>query len=98
MKDTDLSAWDVTDLLRTDQDITDYLEAAFDTGEPDDVIHAISAVARARGLSATALQAGLARGTVVKALASDGNPTLSTLLSILKALNLSLSVKPSAAS
>ena len=38
--------------------------------------------------------AGLARGSLYKAIGEGANPTLATLLSVLSALNVTLSVKP----
>ena len=56
--------WDATDYLKTDDDIAEYLAAAFETGEVDDVTHALATIARARGMSDTAKVAGLSRGTL----------------------------------
>jgi probable addiction module antidote protein len=39
--------WDATDYLKTDDDIAEYLAAAFETGEVDDVTHALATIARA---------------------------------------------------
>jgi DNA-binding phage protein len=44
-----------------------------------------------------ALEAGLGRESLYKALSSDGNPEFATVLRVLKALGLRLSVSPIAA-
>jgi probable addiction module antidote protein len=51
--------WDATDYLNTDDDIAEYLAAAFETGEVDDVTHALATIARACGMSDAAKTAGL---------------------------------------
>ena len=89
--------WDAAAYLESDADIADYLAAAFETGDIDDVTHALSTIARARGMTDIAKSAGLARGSLYKAIGDGANPTLATLFSILNALNVSLSVKPKVA-
>lgn len=88
--------WDAAVYLEFDANIADYLAAAFETGDLEDLIHALATVARARGMTEIAKSAGLARGSLYKAIGEGANPTLATLLSVLNALNVSLSVKPKA--
>jgi probable addiction module antidote protein len=87
-------AWDATDYLKTDDDIAEYLAAALETGVAADVTHALATIARARGMTETAKCAGLARGSLYKAIGKGANPTLSTLLSVLSAMDVTLSAKP----
>lgn len=86
--------WDAVDYLKTDDDIAEYLAAAFETGDVGDVTHALATIARARGMTETAKSAGLARGSLYKAIGEGANPTLSTLLAVLNAMNVTLSAKP----
>lgn len=85
---------DIASYLKSDADIAEYLAAAFETGEVDDVTHALATIARAKGMTETAKSAGLARGSLYKAVGDGANPTLSTLLSVMDALNVTLSAKP----
>ncbi|MEO7026393.1 MAG: addiction module antidote protein [Caulobacteraceae bacterium] len=89
--------WDAAVYLDTDEDIVEFLAAAFETGDAEDVTHALATIARARGMSEIAKAAGLARGSLYKAIGEGANPTLATLLSVMNALNVSLSVKPKVA-
>jgi len=89
--------WDAAVYLESDADVADDLAAAFETGDLDDVTHALATIARARGMTEMAKSAGLARGSLYKAIGEGANPTLATLFSVLNALNVSLSVKPKAA-
>jgi probable addiction module antidote protein len=86
--------FDAATYLKSDEDIADYLAAAFETGELADVTHALATIARAKGMTETAKNAGLTRGSLYKAIGDGANPTLSTLLSVLNALNITLSAKP----
>ncbi len=47
-------AWDATEYLKTDDDIAEYLAAAFESGDVGDVTHALATIARARGMTETA--------------------------------------------
>lgn len=84
--------WDVTEYLENEERIAGYLDAAFEDGDPAVIKAAIADVARARGMSAIAEQAGMSRAGLYKALGEDGNPTLSALLGILKAMGVRLAV------
>lgn len=89
--------WDVTEHLDSEEAIAAYLEAAFEDGDLALITAAINDVARACGMTEIAKRAGIARGTLYKALGEGANPTLSTLLAVMKALNVRLSVEPIAA-
>jgi probable addiction module antidote protein len=73
------------------------LADAFDTGDAGYIAHALGVIARARGISEVARQAGVSRPTLYAAISGDGDPKLSTLLSLLKALDVKISVAPKAA-
>lgn len=76
----------------------DYLRDAFETGDAGYVAHALGVIVRARGMSQVAREAGLSREALYKALSPSGNPTLTTLLGVTRALNIRLgaSVAPDA--
>jgi probable addiction module antidote protein len=86
--------WDPVRYLKTGRDVIAYLEAALEDGHPSVIAAALGDVARARGMSAIARKTGLGRESLYKALAPDGNPQLSTVLSVLRALGLTLRVAP----
>lgn len=89
--------WDAATYLETPEDVAEYLAAAFETGDLGDVTHALSTIARARGMTEISRTTGLARGSLYKAIGEGANPTLATLMPLLSALNVTLSVKPKAA-
>ena len=85
--------WDVVEHLETEEDITAYLEAVLDDGDPALVSAALGDVARARGMTEIAREAGLGRESLYKALYPEGNPEFATVMKVLRALGLSLHVK-----
>ena len=85
--------WDSAELLDTPQAVAAYIEAAFEDGDPALITHALGVVARARGMTQLAREAGLTREGLYKALTPDGDPKLSTFLAVLKALGMKVSAK-----
>jgi len=86
--------WDVTDHLDTEERIALFLEAVFEDGDPATISAAIGEVARARGMTDVARDAGLSRENLYKALSESGNPEFSTILKLIKALGFNLTVAP----
>jgi probable addiction module antidote protein len=86
--------FDVQDHLKSPEARAAYLEAAFEDGDPTLITHALGDVARAIGMSAVAKEAGITREGLYKALSDSGDPRLSTLLGVTKALGLQLSIRP----
>ena len=83
--------------LRTEEDILYYLEAAMEGNDPKHIAGALGDVARSKGMSAIARKSGLGRQALYNALSENGNPTLETLLGVLDALGLQLTVQKRAA-
>jgi probable addiction module antidote protein len=92
MTKTKTRSWDVVDHLKTDEDIAHYLEAVFEDGDPALVAAALGDVARVKGMSQVARDAGLGRGSLYKALSAEGNPEFATVLKVIHALGLKLKV------
>jgi probable addiction module antidote protein/putative addiction module killer protein len=86
--------FDTASYLETDSDIAGYLAAAFETNDPEDVTHALATIARARGMTDLSRKSGVARGSLYKAIGEGANPTLGTLLSLMAALDMKLTVEP----
>jgi probable addiction module antidote protein len=85
--------WDIVEHLETEEDIAAYLEAVLDDGDPALVSTALGDIARARGMTEIAREAGLGRESLYKALSPEGNPEFATVMKVLRALGLSLHVK-----
>jgi len=87
---TNTTTWDAADYLKSDEDIAQYLEAVFEDGDPALVAAALGDVARAKGMSQVAREAGLGRESLYKALSSSGNPEFATVLKVIRALGLKI--------
>ena len=91
------SPFDAADHLQSPQSQQELLDDAFASGDPAYVAAALGTVARARGMSQVARDAGVTREALYKALSSDGDPRLSTLIGVVKALGLTLKTQSSTA-
>jgi probable addiction module antidote protein len=86
--------------LSADRELAvEYLKAAMESlDNPDDRaagLLALRTVAEAYGgLAAVAAEAGISRESLYRTLSPKGNPTLKTLLAVLKTVGLRLSVEP----
>ena len=95
---TKLYDYDVSKHLRTSEEMAAYLQAAIDESDGDAgfIAEALGDIARAKGMAELSRETGLGRESLYKALSSEGNPQLSTVLKVAKALGLQLHVKPAA--
>ena len=86
--------------LRADRELAvEYLKAAMESlDDPNDRsagLLALRTVAEAYGgLGAVAAQAGISRESLYRTLSPKGNPTLKTLVAVLRTVGLRLSVEP----
>ena len=75
-------AYDVAEQLRTPEEMAAYLDAWLQEA-PDDaagIARALGDIARARGMTQVARDAGLSRESLYKALSEEGNPSFATVL------------------
>jgi probable addiction module antidote protein len=72
---------------------THLLEDAMSSGNTAYIADAIGVVARQRGIAEIAEHTGLNRQSLYAALSAEGNPTLNTVLKVLDALDLELTVR-----
>ena len=85
-------AWDAAEALNTPADIAAYLDAWLEDGSPEELLLAIRTIARSRGMTALARDSGVSREALYRAFGEEGNPTLDTLMRVLKALGVRLAV------
>jgi probable addiction module antidote protein len=84
--------WDAAEVLNTPADIAAYLDTYLEDGTPDELLRALGTIARSRGVSALARETGISREALYRAFGDGGNPTLDTLLRVLKAFGLRLKI------
>ena len=85
-------AYDVAEQLRTPEEMVAYLDAWLEEA-PDDaagIARALGDIARARGMTQVAKDAGLSRESLYKALSKSGNPSFATVLKVARALGVRL--------
>ncbi len=82
--------FDIADELDDDESVAIYLDEALASGDPAYFAHALGQVAKARGMSGIARDTGLSRGSLYGALSTDGNPTIATLMQVMRSLGLRL--------
>ena len=84
--------YDVAEQLRTPDEMAAYLDAWL-AEAPDDatgIARAFGDIARAKGMSQVARDAGLSRESLYKALSANGNPSFATVLKVARALGVRL--------
>ena len=86
--------FDPADYLKTPESQAYLLQDALDEGDPAYLANALGLIARARGMTDTAAKAGVTREALYKALSTKGDPKLSTLLGVFRALGLRLKLEP----
>lgn len=89
--------FDPAEHIETEEDILHYLEAAMEGNDPRHIASALGDVARSKGMTEIARKAGVGRQALYSALSENGNPTLETLVAVLGALGLELTVQKRAA-
>jgi probable addiction module antidote protein len=93
---TQTVAYDVAEQLRTPEEMAAYLDAWLEEA-PDDasgITRALGDIARAKGMSQVARDAGLSRESLYKALSETGNPSFATVLKVARAVGVKLHAEP----
>lgn len=86
--------FDPAEYLDDSESIAAYLSDALESGDPAFIADALGVVARARGMSEVAREAGVSRESLYRALSADGNPEFATVLRVMQALGLQLAAIP----
>ncbi len=92
-----LTTFDLAEHLNSDQAIADFMAGAFETNDPGFIAHALGVVACAKGMTQIANQTGLSREQLYRSFSAEGNPTLRTTLTVMKALGIEISARRAAA-
>ena len=84
----ELTTFDPAEYLTTDEGIAYFMAEAFETGDVAYIAHAVGELAR---------QTGLSREQLYRSFSEEGNPTLRTMLAVMKALGVEMSARPAGA-
>jgi len=86
--------FDPAEHLRDREDVAAYLTAVLEEDGSAELAHALGVVARARGMTEIAREAGISREALYRALRADAAPRLDTIMKVCKALGCRLAVIP----
>lgn len=92
----ELIPWDSAAGLNSEEEILAYVEAALEENDPALFAHVLGVVAWVRGMTEVAKKAGLSGENLNKALSSEGNPSIGTIMRVMKALKLELHITQAA--
>jgi len=87
-----LKKWDVTEHMDNEEYISEYLKAAFESGDISEITRALADVARARNMTDLAEKMGISRQGLYKTLSENGNPEFATIQKLVTALGLQMSI------
>ena len=93
---TQTTPYDVAEHLRTPEEMAAYLDAWLEEA-PDDVsgiAKALGDIAQAKGMTQVALDAGLSRESLYRALSADGNPSFASVLKVARGLGVKFHAEP----
>ena len=86
--------YDPADSLTTPEGVAFFITDAFETADPGYIAHAMGIAARSRGMTEIAAKTGLSREALYRSLTAEGNPTLRSVMLVMEALGLQLTVTP----
>jgi probable addiction module antidote protein len=87
-----ITDFDVSVYLDNEETIAEYLTVTLEENDPDLLLAALSNVAKARGMSQIAKDSGLGRESLYKALAPGAKPRFETIMKVMHALGVKLTV------
>ena len=87
-----LCPWVPEEHVKTPEDVGELLCTALEEGEMDDVRGALRTISKSEGLTKVAERAGISREKLHKILKEEGDPKLSTVLALFKAIGLRIHV------
>ncbi|TPG85996.1 putative addiction module antidote protein [Pseudomonas caspiana] len=85
--------YDPAAALTDPETIAIFMTDAFETGDAAHIAQALGVVARAKGMTELAKESGLSREQLYRSFSGKGNPTLKTMLAVMRAVGLDLTTR-----
>lgn len=85
--------YDPAAALTDPESIAVFMTDAFETGDAAFIAQSLGVVARAKGMTELAKESGLSREQLYRSFSEKGNPTLKTMLAVMRAIGLDLTTK-----
>ena len=86
----ELRDFDVANYLDDNEIIAEYISQILEDGDIDELLSAINAIARAKGMSNISQDSGLSRESLYKAFKSGSHPRFETVLKVLNTFGIKL--------
>lgn len=94
IKISELKRFDAAEYLDSEHTITEYLTIVLEENDPAAFMQALNIVARARGMTQIARDAGVNRESLYKSLSGNSAPRFDTIQRVLGALGIKLVAVP----
>lgn len=85
--------YDPAAALDSPEAISVFMADALETGDTAYIAKALGVVARAKGMTELAKETGLSREQLYRSFSERGNPTLKTMLAVMRALGVDMTAK-----
>ncbi|MFA6284134.1 MAG: addiction module antidote protein [Desulfurivibrionaceae bacterium] len=85
--------YDPAAALNSPEAISVFMADALETGDTAYIAKALGVVARAKGMTELARETGLSREQLYRSFSERGNPTLKTMLAVMRALGVDMTAK-----
>ena len=86
--------FDPAEYLSSPEAIAEFVTDALETGDAVYIAKAMGAAARAKGMTELARETGLSREQLYRSFSEKGNPTLKTMMAVMKALGVDMVARP----
>lgn len=93
MKRSKTRPYDPAEDLTSKEAVAIFMADALETGDAAHIARALGIVAHARGMSEIARETGLSREQLYRSFSEDGNPTLKSMLALMRALGVDMTAK-----
>ena len=90
--------YDPAAALVVPETIAVFMADAFETGDAGHIAKALGIVARAKGMTEIAKESGLSREMLYRSFSEKGNPTLKTMLAVMRAVGVDMTARQHAPS
>lgn len=86
--------YDPASALDGPEAIAVFMADALETGDAAYIAKALGVAARARGMTELSRETGLSREQLYRSFSEKGNPTLKTMLAVMRALGVDMTARP----
>ena len=85
-----VTEFDLSDYLDSDEAISEYITQVLEDADTKELLRALSYIAKAKGMSEVAKNAGVGRESLYKSLDENAKPRFDTIMKIMKSLGIKL--------